>query len=220
MFTRFSIFPGHTSDPFAQNPILAFCNKNSRVYFFDLARLEKFYDVTVALPGERSCKYKAEAKAAERDTDPDTTDADAIAKTLSFPTDHNPRAHPFLHPFQRRTRGGHSTGARTLARLAREVSPSESTNSELTNSNATSNMDESSHGKGKGTGKIDWTRSWKGWGAKYELGEPARKIEAHHMEMVKGIEFTGRQVAWSADGVWCVVVGSGGSIGVLGRWGR
>ena len=42
-------------------------------------------------------------------------------------------------------------------------------------------------------------------------------LEAHKEEVVKGVSFTGRQVAWSADGEWCVVCGSAG---VVALWKR
>jgi polycomb protein EED len=69
-----------------------------------------------------------------------------------------------------------------------------------------------------GKGQIDWAKSRSLWEKKYEMGEPLMEVEAHQMETVKGLGFMGRQVAWSSDGQWCVVVGSAGVIGILQRW--
>ncbi|KAG4429974.1 hypothetical protein IFR05_014538 [Cadophora sp. M221] len=248
MFTRFSLFPGHKKSELGRNPVVAFCNTNSKVFFFDLARLENYWDIAWELPGPDGRRvgddssfatpshlnsvarpepgHGSAAGSGSKEAEPDK-DQDLKSKTI--PTDQAPRAHPFLHPFQRRNRGGGNTGAGALARLARETSLSESTGSEHTNQDEPSQAQSSSHNSNHNAaantnpnskGKIDWARSREGWSAKYEMGDPQRKLEAHHTEMVKGIKFVGRQVAWSNDGMWCVVVGSGGSIGVLARWGR
>lgn len=59
---------------------------------------------------------------------------------------------------------------------------------------------------------MEWEKTREKWGEKYEMRDAFKGIEAHREEMVKGIAFTGRQVAWSADGEWCVVCGSGGVV--------
>ncbi|KAE8447750.1 hypothetical protein EG329_010144 [Mollisiaceae sp. DMI_Dod_QoI] len=216
IFMRFSLFPGclttttTSSDPTASfpstdssksssaiagNPILAFCNTGSKVFFWDLSRLENYHDTITTCSADSS----------------------------SFSP---PRKHPFLQPFQRRNRGG---GA--VARLARErdASPSESTSSHFTGSDVpeSSYRDDSQEGrKGvdrdrgekEGKGKIDWARSRENWVGKYDMGDPLREISAHGTEVVKGLSFTGRQAAWSADGRWCVVVGSSGVVACLQRW--
>jgi len=56
------------------------------------------------------------------------------------------------------------------------------------------------------------------WETKYEMGDPLKELEAHQVETVKGLGFMGRQIAWSSDGQWCVVVGSAGVIAILHRW--
>ncbi|CZR62292.1 related to `extra sex combs` protein (WD-40 repeat family protein) [Phialocephala subalpina] len=207
IFMRFSLFPGRpptsdspqtnssfssdnpsTTNSIGANPILAFCNTASKVFFWDFTRLENYHDTLSQFPSE---------------------------ETFS-----PPRKHPFLQPFQRRTRGG---GA--LARLSRRSpSPTESTSSHITTSDVpdSSYRDESQDGKGKekgnGKGKIDWNRSRENWASKYDMGDPLREIGAHGTEVVKGLSFTGRQVAWSVDGRWCVVVGSSGVVACLQRW--
>jgi polycomb protein EED len=58
------------------------------------------------------------------------------------------------------------------------------------------------------------------WDKKYSMGDPLRALEAHRHENVPRVLFTGRQVAWSMDGEWCVVTGSEGVVAVFGRWGE
>ncbi|KAH7384823.1 WD40-repeat-containing domain protein [Cadophora sp. MPI-SDFR-AT-0126] len=211
MFTRFSLFPGCKTGP-GRHPVIAFCNTNSKVFFWDFERFENYYDTQGSMPGADGLiapEYRGDSPSKGE-------------KGLNTPTDNTLRAHPFLHPFQRRNRGGGNVGGvGAIARLARETSLSESTGSEHTNQDETSQgQAQSSTNTNAGKGKIDWARSREGWKARYELGDPMTEMEPHHTEMVKGLKFTGRQVAWSNDGEWCVVAGSSGSIGVLGRWGR
>jgi polycomb protein EED len=54
---------------------------------------------------------------------------------------------------------------------------------------------------------------------KYAMGDPFGMVEAHKVvdTKLKG-SWTGRQVAWSACGKWCVVVGSPNVIAVFERW--
>lgn len=40
-------------------------------------------------------------------------------------------------------------------------------------------------------------------------------IEAHKEVTLKGMNLTGRKLAWSVDGQWCVCVGSQGYIALL-----
>ncbi|CZT00469.1 related to `extra sex combs` protein (WD-40 repeat family protein) [Rhynchosporium graminicola] len=199
MFTRFSLYPGNKNSELSHNPVLAFCNTNSKVFFFDLARLENYWEVAQTF--EDTPKLGG--------NEPPTS---SDGKPLLIPTEQNPRAHPFLHPFQRRNRGGGSVSVSALGRLARETSLTESTNSDQTN------QDETSQVQPKSARKIDWGRTREGWKKKYSMEDPSKSLDAHHAEMVRPLKFTGRQVAWSGDGMWCVVVGSEGSIGILGRW--
>jgi polycomb protein EED len=188
---RFSVFEGSKSS----NPVLAFCNGVSKVFFWDLARLEEYFNVIGYFPGGSTN--------AKTNLTPDSLGP----LDLRLPSASNPRNHPFLLPFQRRNRGG------AVARLAREASPTESSSSHHTGSDNTT--DKSSD---VGKGQIDWAKSRSQWEKKYEMGDPLTELEAHQMETVKGLGFMGRQVAWSSDGQWCVVVGSAGVIGILQRW--
>lgn len=131
-----------------------------------------------------------------------------------MPTNAEPRKHPFLNPYQHRNRGGSSA----LKRLARTSSPSESLSSAHTRESSFAEADGSTKKKGEALkGKVDWPKSAQMWQAKYAMGQPLLELEAHGTEVVKALAFTGRQVAWSVDGEWCVVVGSSGVVGVLQR---
>jgi polycomb protein EED len=67
---------------------------------------------------------------------------------------------------------------------------------------------------------LDWDRSTEEWEKRYAIVNPIQDLLAHKEEVVKGVGFCGRQVAWSGDGAWCVVVGSMGVWAVLQRWGK
>ena len=188
---RFSVFEGFKNS----NPVLAFCNGVSKVFFWDLARFEEYFNIIDYLPGGKDNQK------------PITTSGSGPALALRLPSASNPRSHPFLQPFQRRNRGG------AVARVVREASPSESSSSHHTGSDNAA--DKSSEA---GKGQIDWAKSRSLWEKKYEMGDPLAELEAHQVETVKGLGFMGRQVAWSSDGQWCVVVGSAGVIGLLQRW--
>lgn len=159
------------------NPVLAFCNTGSKVFFWDLSRLEEYHD---------AAKNGGDLK------DPNTRPS-------------------FLNPFQRRNRGGGAAGG-AVARLHRAASPTESSSSYHTGSDV--------QDKEKDKGGIDWDKSLKGWVKRYEMGDPLVNLDAHKEEVVKGLGFTGRYIAWSRDGQWCVVVGSAGVFALLHRWGR
>lgn len=50
------------------------------------------------------------------------------------------------------------------------------------------------------------------------MTDPWRKLPSHKVAVVAGLEFTGRQLAFSTGGEWCVVVGSAGVLAVFERW--
>ena len=50
------------------------------------------------------------------------------------------------------------------------------------------------------------------------MTDPWKSLAPHKEEAVRGLEFTGRQVAFSTGGEWCVVVGSAGVLAVFERW--
>jgi polycomb protein EED len=64
----------------------------------------------------------------------------------------------------------------------------------------------------------DLQKSKEIWSKRYALSDAWTDLAPHKEEVVRGLEFTGRQVAWSTAGELCVVVGSAGVIGVFERW--
>jgi len=58
------------------------------------------------------------------------------------------------------------------------------------------------------------------WESRYNADSPHRHLKAHKVESVKIQHFVGRQVGWSPDGQWCVVVGSANLAMVLHRWAK
>lgn len=93
----------------------------------------------------------------------------------------------------------------------RTNSPTGSSSSRLTGSDVLTGDKEK--------GKIDWDKSLKVWWEKYEMGDVLGNLVPHKEEVVKGVSFTGRSLAWSNGGNWCVIAGSGGVFALLHRWG-
>ncbi|KAH9909137.1 WD40 repeat-like protein [Xylariomycetidae sp. FL2044] len=58
------------------------------------------------------------------------------------------------------------------------------------------------------------------WEGKYDMTRVEEPIRAHSQSTITVKNFVGRQVAWSADGDWCVVVGSKNLAIILQRWQR
>ncbi|KAI0457762.1 WD domain-containing protein [Xylaria acuta] len=58
------------------------------------------------------------------------------------------------------------------------------------------------------------------WEGKYDLTRVEEPVKAHAQSNITVKDFVGRQVAWSAHGDWCVVVGSKNLAIVLQRWAK
>ncbi|EFW98560.1 embryonic ectoderm development protein [Grosmannia clavigera kw1407] len=57
------------------------------------------------------------------------------------------------------------------------------------------------------------------WHNKYDTSDPHAQLKAHKTEGTsKALSTVGRQVAWSPEGDWCVVVGSNSQVLILQRW--
>jgi polycomb protein EED len=134
------------------------------------------------------------------DTLPGGNISSAESQASSSAAEIAPRSHPFLHPFQHRNRAG---GA--MARLARGESPAESASSNETADSS-------------GTGKKDWVMGRTNWKKRYDLGVSYKPLDPHGEVAIKQLNILGRQVAWSADGKWCVVVSSWSAFVLLERW--
>jgi polycomb protein EED len=64
----------------------------------------------------------------------------------------------------------------------------------------------------------DLAKSKENWAKKYDMTDAWTDIAPHKEEVVRGIDFTGRQCAWSVGGEWCVIVGSAGALAIFERW--
>jgi len=57
------------------------------------------------------------------------------------------------------------------------------------------------------------------WAEMYDLSNPVGYVKAHRTLQIDG-GFVGRQVGWSPEGEWCVVVGNGNRALIYQRWGK
>jgi polycomb protein EED len=209
---RFSVFPGSKTC----TPMLGFCNTGSKVFFFDLSRLQYYWDNIKSLPENPYGTFPLSSRPADATTS-------FSSNTSGSGSQIETKGRGFLVPIQRRNRGGGAGGA--ISRIAREVSPTESDGSHQTGSDGqhddaprrASGMGAAGGGGGVEGPKVNWTKSHENWTKKYYMGDALEPLEAHHTEVVKLLGFTGRQVAWSGDGEWCVVVGSAGVVALLQR---
>lgn len=135
----------------------------------------------------------------------------------NLPLDQQQASRPaFLTPLRSRNRPGKQPAASKVnlsvpAHIARESS----TQTESTNSTNAEAQDRTDIAK---LGQADMARTKELWDSKYSMTDPSRELMAHHEEVVKGLEFVGRQVAWSRGGEWCVVAGSASFVAVFSRW--
>ncbi|CAN8102268.1 unnamed protein product [Discula destructiva] len=58
------------------------------------------------------------------------------------------------------------------------------------------------------------------WSGCYDISNPHKMVKPHRTESLTGPTFVGRQVGWSPDGCWCVVVGSRNHAVIFQRWPR
>lgn len=62
-------------------------------------------------------------------------------------------------------------------------------------------------------------RTLQEWAEMYDLSNTVGGIKAHRTLQIDG-GFVGRQVGWSPEGEWCVVVGNGNRALIYQRWGK
>jgi polycomb protein EED len=189
------------------------CNTGSKVYFWDLARLEAYFDYIAALPASSTSAANATLSVPSSSSN--------LGPNSSQNQEQNQRP-SFLIPFRHRNRGAGMLGSfskDTLSRV-RDSSPTDSASSHQTGSDGASAPAQSEKDREREKGKEDMEKSKEIWARKYDMGDPLTNIAPHKEEVVRGLHFLGRQVAWSGDGEWCVVVGSSGVIAVFQRWGK
>lgn len=215
MFTRFGFYPGSSTS----NPVLAMCNTVSKVFFWDLARLGEYHDYINSIGGTTK----------PAPTIPPDGSIEPLAEGIKRPA--------FLIPYKHRAR----RSLHVLSRVARETSPTESTSTDSnytpSDKNPQGPSDRNPQGSSDahaaprshpatanqqslipGLAPADATKSLEIWSKRYSLGDPYHNLTSHKDETIKGFEVVGRQIAWSKEGEWCVVVGSGALIAVFERW--
>lgn len=203
MFMRFSLYPGSATT----NPVLAMCNAASKVFFWDLARLEESHGYLASV----SC---AEAACAQ----------DIKRPSFLIPYKHRNRGPVnVLHRLARDTSPADSASTDSISNAN---SSSKSTYHPQNKATDTSTEVEPPSNTNPGTKQLiipgltpsDSAKSLEIWAKRYSIGDPHGDIIAHKDEVVRGYEFVGRYVAWSNGGEWCVVVGSAGVIAIFERW--
>jgi polycomb protein EED len=60
----------------------------------------------------------------------------------------------------------------------------------------------------------------KQWRSKYDIKKVSKALTHHHIVVTSVKDFIGRQVAWSPEGEWCIVVGSKTLALILHRWSK
>ncbi|KAL8381520.1 hypothetical protein RB595_005675 [Gaeumannomyces hyphopodioides] len=204
-FMRFSMLQTR-----GMHPILAFCDTASKIMFWDMARFTGYADFVRSV------------------TDP--TPEQRRARAAGGPPPHRPH---WLEPIRQRKKGGAAAAAAppVLSKLRTE---SAGTDRELRRetSRAASTPDaEAAAAPGAPSaaapplepadpldtfGPKDARAEQ--WESRYDVSDPQAVIRPHRVEQMSKLGFLGRQVAWSVDGAWCVVVGSGNLALILQRW--
>jgi polycomb protein EED len=73
---------------------------------------------------------------------------------------------------------------------------------------------------GGATGGLGYSReTLQAWAEMYDLSNPVGYVKAHRTLQIDG-GVVGRQVGWSPEGDWCVVVGNGNRALIYQRWGK
>lgn len=194
-YLRFKLF--HQQD---KNPVLAFGNAHSEIYFWDLARLTGYHNFLTEM----------------RDSERDATRGGA-QQQQPVPV-HRPG---WLQPIKHRKQVG--VGGDAVSKLKSNMLAADATGSDRdsvasgrTGSGSIDVVETLQHGADLATNYTQETlESWEG---KYDMTRVEDAIKAHATSKLTIKDFVGRQVAWNATGEWCVVVGSKNLAIVLQRW--
>ncbi|RDW91081.1 hypothetical protein BP5796_02246 [Coleophoma crateriformis] len=177
-YTRFGLFQPPTPEG---HTILAMCSNSSKMMFWDLARLEEYFEYS-NLPSQLQQTSRPE----------------------------------FLMPVRSRNRQGKQTSAiKPHLSVPTHIIRESSTQTESTNSTNMEAQDTADTGR---LNEVDTMKTKDLWDSKYSMADPSRELLPHREEVAKGLEFVGRQVAWSRGGEWCVVAGSASFVAVFSRW--
>lgn len=205
-FMRFSMLQTK-----GMHPILAFCDTASKIMFWDMARFTGYADFIREV------------------TDPDLDQQRARAAGGPLPR----RPH-WLEPIRQRKKVGVAAAAAAPPALSKLRTENSGTERELRRetSRAASTPDAETVGPSAAAAvapsepadplDIFGTKEARAeqWESRYDVSDPQAVIRPHRIEQMSNskVGFLGRQVAWSVDGAWCVVVGSGNLALILQRW--
>ena len=196
-YLRFKLF--HQKN---MNPVLAFGNAHSEIYFWDLARLIGYHE------------FMAEVGDSERD--------------MTLPL-HRPS---WLQPIKHRRQGAGGAGGAggdAVSKL-RDASDRDSVISGRTGSadivfepQVQPPVNLSPHPSASWSAHVSLSGAYtqetlESWESKYDMTRVEDAIKAHATSKLTIKDFVGRQVAWNISGEWCVVVGSKTHGIILQRW--
>lgn len=205
-FLRFRMFrvPG-------KRPILAFANAKGKTFFWDFERFGEYARYMDALK---------EAKEAGRY--PLVGEGAVVPKPVWLPVRRAKKTNTANNSFVQSTAGDGTASLRSFAAMSVvgsgggggggggggdkesmvSASPDPESNSALPTS-----------GLGYNRETLD------AWAEMYDATDPVRYIKPHRTIQIEG-GFVGRQVGWSLEGEWCVVVGNGNRAVIYQRWAR
>ena len=209
-YMRFGLLTPSPSYP-DLHPVLAYGNHNSKIFFFDLTRLELGHD------GRTSSAPEVSTFAENGFLAPDDRRGakKGVVRRLNSSTSNWP-SHLVGHgggPASSPGTGSPAPPSSPSSRRSSSIVTGVSSNPQdgvRANSTAATSLSASGAVAGPVEDRV-----------KYKIDNPFEPVRAHQIVTVRSVYFTARQAAWSACGRWCVVVGEVGkdALGVLcERW--
>ncbi len=203
-YMRFGLY-----DAAGHHPMLAFCNGESKIHFWDLVRMTSYYDYATALRRHNSNNNSGLGRDSASSSFP------PLSAAMANPP---PRRPEWLTPIPQRKKAAKS-----------RMKPTSTGGDGYAVGRLRENSDrESAASVTSGTPDPDRTtllmnydysqETIDDWEKKYSMENPYRCLNAHKIETCKDFICLGRQVAWSPDGEWCIVGGSNCRIIIMKRW--
>ncbi|KAL1838345.1 hypothetical protein VTJ49DRAFT_2776 [Mycothermus thermophilus] len=189
-FMRFRMF--HAP---GKHPILAFANAKSKTFFWDFARFGAYRE------------YMADLREAQRAGKPLTGEGAAVQK-------------PSWLTVKRGKKPAANLSTTTAATgTGRDFTPS-FRSSFAGGVDKDSMVSASPDPENVAATQLGWGRdTLQAWASMYDLSNPVGYVKAHRTLQIEP-GFVGRQVGWSPEGEWCVVVGNGNRALIYQRWGK
>jgi polycomb protein EED len=190
-FMRFRMF--HVA---GKHPILAFANARSRTFFWDLARFGEY---------RRYMEELREAKEAGRPL----VGEGGVVKPAWLVVKRGKKAPAAATAFAQAAVGDGTASLRSFAAV------SSAGGGDKESMVSASPDPESSVVAGLGHSR----ETLQAWAEMYDLSDPVGYVKPHRTLQIEG-GFVGRQVGWSPEGEWCVVVGNGNRALIYQRWAK